>query len=126
MNQSQPFTVPVTYQLKEYLAVVRAHARTLRPFDKTSRFKHLLDEVIIATFGSLVFSYKTLRVDECTFTLDSDGVTRSSKGGTFTVPWSSVDALRKYDSSYLIDTIDGAMPIPFRVLSADQKRAIES
>ncbi len=126
MNKSQSFTFSVTYQLKEYLEVVRAHARALQLSKKVSRFKNLRDEAIIATFGTVMFFYKTWRVGACTFTLNNDGVTRASKGGAFTIPWSSVEAVRKYDSSYLIDTADGAMPIPFRVLSADQKRAIES
>jgi hypothetical protein len=73
-----------------------------------------------------MFFLKSRRVGVCTFTLSSEGVARSAKGGTFTVPWSHIKAVQKYESSYLIDTGDGAMPIPFRVLSGDQRRAVET
>ena len=127
MIVSRSFTIDVKYQLKEYLEVVRNHAQSLRTEPgKASRFRSLLDEAIIATFGTTMFFFKSWRVGTCTFTLCSEGVTRSSKGGAVTIPWSRIEALRKYNSSYLVDMGDGAMPIPFRVLSTHQRCAIES
>lgn len=127
MDVPPSFTIVVKYQLKEYLEVVRNHAQSLRTkAGKDSFFRNLVDEAIFATFGTAMFFFKSWRVGECAFTLSSEGVTRNSRDGVVTIPWSCVQALRKYDSSYLVDMGDGAMPIPFRVLSVEQQRAIES
>jgi hypothetical protein len=126
MDGSRSFTISVKYQLREYLSVVRAHARSLQHSTGAPLAKRILDDVIIATFGTAMYFYKTWRVGSCTFSVDDAGITRISKDGAITIPWAQVTSVIKYSSSFLIVLSDGAMPIPYRVLSIEQKAAIES
>ena len=86
----------------------------------------MLDDAVIATFGTAMYFYKTWRLGPCTFLIDDGGITRTSNDGAHAITWLQVKSVIKYGSSFLIELEDGAMPIPYRVLSADQKLAIET
>ena len=124
MENSLPVRFDVTYRLREYLEIVRAHTfETTIPAD-SSKLQRIFYHMLLTVVGTVLFLYKSHRVGTCTFTLDATGITRRSKGGEFSFPWSDVTAIHQYRSGYLIAKGEGAMPIPFRVMSEQQHKSV--
>jgi len=120
MNDQSPIEFSVNYRLGEYLTIVRSHVLATAFPPNLGRLQRVFSLGLLSVVSTVLFFYKSWRVGTCTFKIDGAGITRDSKGGSFTVPWSDVTAIYKRDPGYLIAKEKGAMPIPFRVLSADQ------
>jgi len=124
MESSLPVRFDVTYRLREYLEIVRAHTfATTIPAD-ASKAQRIFYRALLTVVGTVMFIYKSNRVGTCSFTLDATGVTRRSKSGEFSFPWSDVTAVHQYGPGYLIAKGEGAMPIPLRVLSERQQKLV--
>ncbi len=126
MKELAPLEFSVRYRLSEYLRFVTEHAfetqESLRELTGLKRRFVLNGMKILAAF---TFFYKSSRVGECRFRIDSEGVCRHSKSGKGTVPWSKIKNIYMYSPGYLIDLQHGAMPIPFRVLSPDERESFD-
>jgi hypothetical protein len=122
----------VRYGLWEYMRLASAHVMAElarrkqaegKPLRRTSRWTlHALLWLVCPP----IFLFKSLRVGACDFTIDKDGLVRRSKSGEIVVPWADVVAVHRYPDGYLIAKENGAMPIPFRVLSARQRRDLKA
>ena len=124
MESSLPVRFDVTYRLREYLEIVRAHTfETTIPSDAT-KVQRIFYRTLLIVVGTVMFLYKSHRVGTCSFKLDATGITRRSKGGEFSFPWSDVTAVYQYGPGYLIAKGKGAMPIPFRVMSEQQQKSV--
>jgi hypothetical protein len=127
-------TVHVTYKLAEYLQVLndflpqmklrRAIAAGKQPAPVTPL--RWYERQLVCALGSLAFAIKSYRIGACTFQIDSHGVSRESKTGLLQVPWSEITQVHKLSSAYLVEKSNGAMPIPFRVFTAEQQLALEA
>lgn len=116
----------VSYRLREYMSIVTSHViselerRNIKQGKKTS----LLDVIILRScmllFIPPIFLFKVLQVGSCDFQFDDSGIARRSKGGELVVSWADVVAIHTYPAGYLFAQIDGAMPVPFRVLNEEQ------
>lgn len=124
-----PMTVvaDVKYQFFEYMQVVRDRLDDTQG-GQARWYDWWIDTFALPAFLSLLFVIKTNRVGRCTFTIDTIGITRSSKNGTFTSTWSEIDDIKRYRTSYLVilSGDEGAMPLPFRTLSVSQLRAVDA
>ncbi|HLX24059.1 MAG TPA: YcxB family protein [Usitatibacter sp.] len=123
-------TIFVSYGLGEYLSVVRDHLPTMLEMGvATGKLKRMPPKVWHPLFlaGSIVaFVFKKRRVGDCTFVIDEKGIHRSALDGAMTVPWSDLVAVRRYSRAYLIDEgSKGAMALPYRCFSPEQKVAME-
>src|SRR6185436_802390 len=127
-------TVHVSYNLAEYLQVLndflpqakhrRAFAAGKQPAPMAPLRWH--EKQLVRVLGSLAFAVKSYRIGACTFQIDSHGVSRESKTGLLQVPWSEITQVHKLSSAYLVENSNGAMPIPFRVFTAEQQLALEA
>lgn len=121
MTESPQLKFSVRYRLGEYLDFASEHAfateESLRNLTGPKRFFALASLKSIAT---IMFLYKSARVGQCHFQIDSVDISRLSKGGYGAIPWFKVKAVHTYTPGYLIETQKGAMPIPYRVLDSDQ------
>ena len=116
----------VTYRLDEYLAIVRSHALGIATPKDASALQGLTTRLLVAVVGSVMFLVKSHRIGTCHFKIDQAGINRRSKQGETSVPWSDVITVYRYPSGYLIQMGRGGMPIPFRVLSEDQRELLSS
>ena len=117
----------VSYRLREYLRFVTEHSfDTEEELRNTHGVKRKLLELVQMAIATVGFFYKMSRVGRCHFVIDSDGVSRRSKRGSGSVPWSRVKAIHTYSPGYLMELEHGAMPIPFRVLSARQREVLRT
>lgn len=126
MNDGEQLSFSVTYRLQEYLAIVRSHALAKATGQGASGFQQFTTRMIVAVVGRIMFAVKSRRVGTCDFTIDETGVTRRSRQGETVVPWSKVTALHAYETGYIIEVGPGGMPVPFRVLSAEQREMLPS
>ena len=127
-------TVHVSYKRAEYLQVLidflpqaklrRAIAAGKNPTSLAPLRWH--ERQLVRALGSIAFAVKSYRMGACTFSIDGQGVSRASKTGLLQVPWSDIIQVHKLSSAYLVEKSNGAMPIPFRVFSADQQLALEA
>jgi len=124
MNELIRFSV--RYRLGEYLAFVREHAlQTGLPPDASALDRHTV-RVMVTLVGCVMFLVKSYRVGTCHFQIDDAGITRRSKHGEASVPWSEVTAVHAYAAGFLIEKGQGGMPIPFRVLSNGQRARLSA
>jgi hypothetical protein len=122
MDNSPRVEFAVRYRLGEYLKFVTEHAfDTQEELRSLHGLKRLLSRIALRIVATAGFVYKSSRVGRCDFIIDAAGVSRRSKGGPGSVPWSKVKALHTYSLGFLIELESGAMPIPFRVLSTEQR-----
>src|SRR5690606_4652293 len=105
------------------LRFVTAHAfhtdASLRDLRGARRIAAHLTLLLVGTVG---FAWKTARVGRCDFVLDGEGVTRRTRRGSGSVPWSRIEPIHAYTPGLLVELGEGALPLPFRVL-ADAQRA---
>jgi len=130
------FSVEVSYGLREYLSCLRDFVPAVR----TARWRgvepHQLEpgEVrlpwrqrpMLFLAGLAMYFYKTRKVGTCTFTVGEDGLERKSRLGTLSVDWKDVRCVYKLRRAYLVALEKGATPIPYRVLSGEQRNEFES
>lgn len=116
----------VRYRLAEYIAFAVDDARATDEFVRdAARWKQRTFAGALGVLAIGAFFWKSHRVGRCTFKIDADGIERTSKRGTSSVPWSRVQAVRVYRRGYVVGLSQGAVPIPFRVLTPDARRAFE-
>lgn len=111
----------VRYRYGEYLSIVKAHSlEKITPPNagKVTRAIYVALLIILATF---LFFLKSWRIGRCRFVIDQEQISRQSNGGTVTLPWSQLINVNRFERGWLLDKGDGAMPIPFRVLTVEQR-----
>lgn len=74
----------------------------------------------VVLVGTPVYLIKRVRMPLCDFVIDAHKVTRTSAAGTLVKPWSELVEARAYAGSYLLVFARGAIPVPYRCLSAEQ------
>jgi hypothetical protein len=122
----------VSYRLGEYLKMVSAHTiaelarRKIEQGKKISPLDVLILRSCLCLFVPPIFLFKVLKVGSCDFHFDDAGIVRRSKQGELVVPWSEVVAIHQYPTGYLFAQIDGAMPVPLRVLTDEQHALLKS
>lgn len=122
MDHSGKIEFSVTYRLQEYLVFVTEHSfDTEEALRCTRGLKRRLIAIAQKAVAAAGFFRKMRRVGECRFVIDSAGLSRRSKNGVGSVPWSRVKAIHTYTPGFLVELESGAMPVPFRVLSDRQR-----
>lgn len=122
----------VSYRLGEYLKMVSAHViaelarRKIEQGKKISQLDVLVLRSCLCLFVPPIFLFKVLKVGSCDFHFDDVGIVRRSKQGELVVPWSEVVAIHQYPTGYLFAQVDGAMPVPLRVLTEEQHALLKS
>jgi hypothetical protein len=77
----------------------------------------------VALIATPVFYMKKRRMPVCAFHIDADGIERTTRTGRMACRWDEVKAVRRYRQGYLVIMEKGAMPIPFRCMTAmEQER----
>jgi hypothetical protein len=72
------------------------------------------------------FLYKKLRVGACTFEFNTEGFKRTSRGHEMKVQWSEVAAVHQLSQAYVIELEEGAIPVPYRVFSLQERASFEA
>jgi hypothetical protein len=134
-----PFTVEVRYQLAEYAAIIWEFSRQLgkgphigRVIDPGHRSERLDRPVSLVTRIALtgiaipVFFIKKRRVGRCRFTFHETELVRESRAGMLRISWQDIVHVYFLANAFLIAKRGGAMPIPYRTLSADQREFLET
>jgi hypothetical protein len=122
----EPIRFTARYGLGEYLAVLREHLLiVLRERGEGRRKAGRGLRWLIAVVATPLFLYKKWRVGDCHFTIDATGLTRGSRGRPVSVAWNEIVAIRRYRAAYLVEIERGAMPLPYRCFSADERRRFE-
>jgi YcxB-like protein len=123
-------TFSVSYGLLEYLSFVHAHfPLVVEMLVAEGKMKKRPPRVLypLALLGAPVaFLRKKRSMPVCDFTIDEREIRRVTKDGTLVTPWNSVLAVRRYPRGYFIDKgLKGAMPLPYRCFSPEQKAEME-
>jgi hypothetical protein len=80
----------------------------------------------IALVAPPVFWLKKRRMPVCEFRIDSRGIERTSRLGTFEGTWDEVRMVRRYERGYLLMFARGGIPIPFRCLDQRQQERLRA
>ena len=131
MNHFAPLDFSVKYQLGEYLSFLQEHILgtvlpqriQIKPPTKLQAFFY---RVPLSVIGSVLFLFKSSRVGICRFTVDQANIIRRSKRSELVLPWSEVISAHRYTAGYLITKKEGSVPIPYRVLSREQRAHFEN
>ncbi|MGO4380982.1 YcxB family protein [Pseudoduganella sp. RAF53_2] len=129
-NAASAINIRIKYRLGEYLSLIHSHAlaevarRKAKQGKAIGRIDSLLARGAVWLFGPPIFAFKVLKVGECSFAIDESGLVRQSKTGEMVLPWSSVVALHEYPVGYIIMKANGGLPIPFRVLTTEQRELL--
>jgi hypothetical protein len=129
-------TIPVEYRLAEYLAVVIEMLPAIKAARKAGKPLHALpqatssttsafEKALVAPLAAAAFLYKRHKLGICIFGIDATGVRRRSKADELFVSWSDVKAVFRLTNAYLVAKEGGAMPIPYRCLSGEQRARLE-
>ena len=108
---SAPIRISVALQLREYLDFRWASARS-----KKNRMR-LPDTVA----GALWYYLRVRHATANAIDIDEQQIKRTGADGTSVWSWRDVREVRPYPTGYLLRLADTAMPIPYRLLSADQR-----
>jgi hypothetical protein len=127
--------IHVAYRLPEYLSTVLEYApyaitgkkRGVSPNSVVAPTEQIsqLARVTIKAVSSIAFLYKVSRVGDCIFAFDTEGLSRQSKMGELTVPWTKVERVFRLSQAYLFSKERGAMPVPYRCLSPEERASLE-
>jgi hypothetical protein len=111
----------VSYQLGEYRQFALEHggyiARKPLGFFGTA---------FLSVLAAPVFLLKAARVGRCTFSIDLAGIVRTSKAGELRIPWGEVTDVHRYTRGLLIEKVGGAVPIPNRCLTPQQRVSLDA
>lgn len=122
-----PIRFTVSYGLREYLAVLREHLPAmLVQRGMAHQGPGPGPRLLMALLVPPVFWFKKLRVGNCRFEIDAHGLARHSRTGTLALAWHEVGAVHRYGGAYLVAKArGGAMPLPYRCFSADERRRFD-
>ncbi|WP_143703954.1 MULTISPECIES: YcxB family protein [Luteimonas] len=125
--------VAVRYQLREYKQVLREsialrHTLPVTPPNRWWPWNWPVSQIaIFDVFVPVVFRWKMARVGDCAFTFSASGLSRTSRGHTASRTWDQVGVVHRLSCAYLIELEEGgAMPLPYRVFSSEQRRLFEA
>lgn len=125
-----PIRFSVAYGLGEYLSIVRDHlaflARRGKPGVRRRKWSRLATAFWVALLATPIFYLKKRRMPVCEFCIDADGIERTTRLGRMRRRWDDVEAVRRYRRGYLVMFAKGAMPIPFRCLTAAQQEGLRA
>lgn len=121
----EPIRFTVSYGLREYLSIVMdfipiAMREQGRSRTRLSFAWRLLLPLLLAP----MFLYKKMRVGECHFRIDHQGVSRRSRGGPITSTWREL-RVHRLSQAYLVLKSKGGMPLPYRCFSEDERRRFD-
>lgn len=120
----------VSYSLSEYLSMVQEHypsalaeyySRRGKPTKRMSRLAKLL----VVLVASVAFYFKKRRMHVCHFTVDGERIQRVTQDGVLNILWTDVVAVRRYTQGYMVQKFRGAIPLPYRCLTGDQRKLLE-
>jgi len=130
-----PICFAVSYRLTEYLAILREHvprgllaweqARGKVADGRLSWSTRAALKLMVPLVGAMVFARKKRLMPVCRFTVDEQGLVRDTAAGRLVIAWNDVRAVHRLSGAWLVDKGAGAVPIPYRCLSADQHAAFE-
>ncbi|USX28690.1 YcxB family protein [Oxalobacteraceae bacterium OTU3CINTB1] len=110
-DSAVPIRLSVTLQLREYLDFRWASNRSGK------KRMRLPDTVA----GALWYYLRVRNAAASAIDIDEQQITRSGAGGTSVWSWRDVREVRPNPTGYLVRLADTSMPIPYRLLSADQR-----
>lgn len=122
-GDSVPIEFAVSYTLRDYLTVLREHVSmeaARRSGNKPGAFTRAMLPIWVTLIGLPMYVIKRVQLPQCDFRIDCHGVRRVSAKATLTKPWSELVEARAYSGSYLLVFNKGAIPLPYRCLSAQQ------
>ena len=132
-HSGQLVEVAVEYQLAEYKRVVRDfipmhyEATGRRPNRLLPWNWPVVEGAMFAVFVPIVFWIKKRSIGNCVFTFSEAGVSRISRGQAADRDWSEIQAVHRLSAAYLIELKGGgAMPVPYRVYTLEQRQLFES
>ena len=111
VGDAAPIRINVTLQLREYLDFRWASNR--------SRKKRM--RLPDAVAGALWYYLRVRHAAASAIDIDEQQIKRTGAGGTSVWSWRDVREVRPYPTGYLLRLADTAMPIPYRLLSVDQR-----
>lgn len=76
----------------------------------------------LGVLATPIFYVKRRRMPACDFRIDANGIERTGARGTFVRRWHDVQSIRRYRHAYLVVFSRGAVPIPFRCMTAEQQQ----
>jgi hypothetical protein len=116
----------VRYGLREYLAIVADFLPTaLRERGKPVERIGPGTKLLLAVVATPLFLYKTWRIGSCRFDIDAQGLTRHSRCPPLRLPWHDVQAVHHLGRGYLVRKAGGALPLPYRCFSAEERQRFE-
>jgi hypothetical protein len=131
-HSGDTISVTVEYELSEYKRMVwdfmplHLAAREKPPNRYLPWNWPIVERVLLAAFIPLMFKIKTRKVGVCKFTFSEAGLTRESKVGVKSCGWDEVSDVNGLSETYLIHLRSGgAMPVPYRVFSLEERRVFE-
>ena len=125
MEEPWPLEFRVRYRLPEYLHMVRARALSNPDFAGCTPAQQKMLLPVLTLACAALFFRKSWLVGECHFRIDQNGITRRSKGNRVVhLPWGEVSGFKEFPVGFLIEKGESGMPVPFRVLSADQRQKL--
>lgn len=131
-HSGDTISVTVEYQLAEYkrmvcdfmplhLAAIQKPPNRYLPWNWP-----IIERAFSAVFIPIMFKIKVAKVGTCNFTFSGVGLTRESIVGVESCGWDEVSAVNSLSETYLIHLRSGgAMPVPYRVFSTEERRAFE-
>ncbi|RUO25560.1 hypothetical protein CWE09_02160 [Aliidiomarina minuta] len=131
-HSGDTISVTVEYQLAEYKRMVcdfmPLHLASMqKPPNRYLPWNWpIIERAFSAVFIPIMFKIKVATVGTCKFTFSEVGLTRESKVGVKFCGWDEVLSVNSLSGIYLIHLRSGgAMPVPYRVFSTEDRRAFE-
>ena len=111
----------VSYGLGEYRQFVLEHFHHL-----TGKRPGVFGRFLVSAFATPLFFIKEAKIGRCAFTADEEAIVRRSRLGDYRMAWRDVTAVHRYSPGFLIENAGGAIPIPYRCLTPDQRSSVEA
>jgi hypothetical protein len=103
--------------LRDLAAVAAALAVACLPF---------MAEAWVTLVATPVFYMKKQRMPLCAFQIDVQGIERTTRQGRLVWRWNEVQSVRRYRHGYLLAFAGGAIPLPFRCMTAQQQERLRA
>jgi YcxB-like protein len=122
----------IFYGLREYLSVTREHVLPYVNEDRIKKGKSLVTandwvlRITHAIFTTPIYLFKVISVGRCHFRIDNEQIERRSKDGVLKCDWKDVVEVKRYARAYLVMKTDGAMPLPYRCFTQEQRTEFDN